>query len=154
MPFHDPVPSAPHRGVSKCTQLTVGLSPAAMALLVHVRTASHIHTAIQHALGVAKVHLQCGHGAWPAPSSSHRPAPKGPGSEATLQPALAQCLISKIEGLWSRMARIILSMYCLSRKLISSCSFRASISSSRDAVSISAARDWALVWVAKRFFAS
>lgn len=26
--------------------------------------------------------------------------------------------------------------------------------SSRDAVSISAARDWALVWVAKRFFAS
>lgn len=32
-----------------------------------------------------------------------------------------------MEGLWSRMDNIILSMYCLRRMLISSCSFRASI---------------------------
>lgn len=44
------------------------------------------------------------------------------------QPPSSQCLISRMEGLWSRMARMILSMYCLSRKLISSCSLRASMS--------------------------
>lgn len=33
-----------------------------------------------------------------------------------------------MEGLWSRMARMILSMYCLRRRLISSCSFKASTS--------------------------
>lgn len=54
--------------------------------------------------------------------------PLAPGLTAALQPALTQCLISRMDGLWSSMARIILSMYCLSRKLISSCSFRASIS--------------------------
>lgn len=54
--------------------------------------------------------------------------PQVPGPTAALQPALTQCLISRMEGLWSSIARIILSMYCLSRKLISSCSFRASIS--------------------------
>ncbi len=40
----------------------------------------------------------------------------------------AYCLISKMEGLWSRIARMILSIYCLKRKLISSCSFKASTS--------------------------
>lgn len=37
-----------------------------------------------------------------------------------------------MEGLWSRMARMILSMYCLRRRLISSCSFKASTSWGRE----------------------
>lgn len=36
-----------------------------------------------------------------------------------------------MEGLWSRMAKMILSMYCLRRRLISSCSFKASTSWAR-----------------------
>lgn len=82
------------------------------------------------------------------------PHPQVLGSRGRSAASPSQCLISRMEGFWSRMARMILSMYCRSRKLISSCSLRASMSSSREAVSISEAKDCALVWVAKRFFAS
>lgn len=95
--------------------------------------------------GPAGVHPQAGPALWSWGPGVPRPRCSQPPS---------QCLISRMEGLWSRMARMILSMYCRSRKLISSCSLRASMSSSREAVSISEAKDCALVWVAKRFFAS
>lgn len=88
------------------------------------------HTSTHHT--VARVTLQCAREARPGPhpQAGLGPESRGPGVPRPLcsQPPLSQCLISRMEGLWSRMARIILSMYCRSRKLISSCSLRASMS--------------------------